>query len=70
MVQRNGIPTPFYAGADGCPFCAAERWVLVVALVRFGSFTGFTLMRSNPPDTDPNTATISFLHAKYHRAYS
>ena len=39
-LTENGLPRIFYAGAEYCPFCAAERWPLVVALSRFGTFTG------------------------------
>jgi len=69
QVTPRGRPMLFYAGAEGCPFCAAERWVIVVTLARFGNFTGLTLMQSNSTDTDPNTPTMSFLHARYHSPY-
>ena len=35
----NGTPEVLYMGADYCPFCAATRWGLVLALMRFGNFT-------------------------------
>ena len=31
----NGKPSVLYVGAEYCPFCAAERWGMIVALSRF-----------------------------------
>jgi hypothetical protein len=28
-----------YIGAEYCPYCAAERWPLVMALSKFGTFS-------------------------------
>lgn len=69
LIRSKSSPTFFYAGAEGCPYCAAERWAIVVALARFGRFSGLTLMESNPTIEDPNTPTLSFLHAHYHSRY-
>jgi hypothetical protein len=35
----GGKPDVLFVGAEFCPFCAAERWPMVVALARFGRFT-------------------------------
>ena len=35
-----------YIGAEYCPYCAAERWSMIVALSRFGTFSGLTTIRS------------------------
>jgi hypothetical protein len=40
VTSSDGKPTVFYIGTDYCPYCAFERWSLVVALSRFGSFSG------------------------------
>lgn len=61
----DGKPWVLYIGAEYCPYCAAMRWPLVVALMRFGTFTGLTATRSSATDVDANTATMSFVHAKY-----
>lgn len=34
----NGHPEFFYVGAEYCPNCAAERWAMINALDRFGTF--------------------------------
>ncbi|MBV9382599.1 MAG: DUF929 family protein, partial [Streptosporangiaceae bacterium] len=39
-LTAGGKPEMLYMGAEYCPFCAAERWAMVVALSRFGTFSG------------------------------
>jgi hypothetical protein len=43
----GGKPELLYAGEDFCPYCSAEQWALVVALSRFGTFTGLNEVRSS-----------------------
>lgn len=69
VLTSNGKPLVVYIGSDWCPYCAATRWSTVVALSRFGSFSGLTLMRSSPSDVFPSTATFSFQNAKYTSQY-
>jgi hypothetical protein len=59
-----------YVGAEYCPYCAAERWGMIVALSKFGNFTGLTYMTSLSSDVFGNTATFSFLHATYQSQYN
>jgi hypothetical protein len=40
VTSSDGKPVVYYLGTDFCPYCAFERWSLVVALSRFGSFSG------------------------------
>ncbi len=70
-VQRGptGLPLITYIGAEYCPFCAAERWPLVVALSRFGTFSGLRLSHSAADDVYPNTATLSFYGSSYTSQY-
>lgn len=56
----DGKPAILYVGAEYCPYCAAERWALVVALSRFGDFSGLGLTTSGAEDVYPSTATLSF----------
>jgi hypothetical protein len=58
-------PLVIYFGADYCPFCAAQRWALVIALNRFGSFTGLRTAFSSSEDVFPSTATMSFHGSTY-----
>jgi hypothetical protein len=68
-LTSDGKPEVLYVGAEYCPYCAAERWGIVVALSRFGTFTGLEPMRSISSDVYPNTATWTFVHAKYTSNY-
>jgi thiol-disulfide isomerase/thioredoxin len=64
-LTQDGKPKVLYIGAEYCPFCAMERWALIGALSRFGSFTGVTETRSSSTDVHPDTPTFSFKDAKY-----
>jgi hypothetical protein len=62
-------PYVLYVGAEFCPFCAAERWSIITALSRFGSFSGLSLISSSSTDVFPNTPTFTFLNATFHSSY-
>jgi len=64
-LTENGKPKVLYVGAEWCPYCAAERWALAQALSRFGTLTNLGQTASDPNDTDPNTATLSFHNANF-----
>lgn len=64
-----GLPIVLYVGGEYCPYCAAERWSLVVALSRFGTFSNMTLMQSSSTDVYPSTSTFSFHGASYTSQY-
>jgi thiol-disulfide isomerase/thioredoxin len=68
-LTANGKPLVVYLGAEYCPYCAAERWAMVVALFRFGSFTNLGATHSASEDIYPNTATLSFHGATYSSNY-
>lgn len=61
----NGKPAIVYVGADYCPFCAAARWGLVLALMRFGNVTGLNYMTSSSTDSYADTPTFSFTNVSY-----
>jgi hypothetical protein len=69
VANGNGKPTIQFIGAEYCPYCATERWPLVVALSRFGTFTNLGATHSSPSDVYPNTATFSFHGATYTSQY-
>lgn len=64
-LTANGHPEVLYIGAEYCPYCAAERWALVQALSRFGTFNGLKSMHSAPDDVFANTPTFSFYQSTY-----
>lgn len=68
-LTAHGKPEVLYLGAEYCPFCAAQRWAMVNALSRFGTFTGLTTTHSSSSDTDPNTPTFTFYKSTYTSKY-
>ncbi len=64
-LTSAGKPEVLYIGAEYCPFCAAERWAVAVALSRFGTLHGVGETKSSATDVFPNTATLSFHDATY-----
>ncbi len=74
-LTANGKPEMLYMGAEYCPYCAAERWAMIVALSRFGTFTGLATIHSAAEDGAgsaepyPNTPTFTFAHATYTSKY-
>lgn len=68
-LTRNGKPLVVYLGAEYCPYCAATRWPLTIALSRFGTFSGLQITASTPLDVYSSTHTLSYATAKYHSQY-
>jgi Domain of unknown function (DUF929) len=74
-LTSGGKPEMLYMGAEYCPYCAAERWAMVVALSRFGTFSGLATTHSASVDGQgsqevyPNTSTWTFLNASYTSKY-
>ena len=69
-LTLNGKPEVLYIGAEYCPFCAAERWALITALDKFGTFTGLEYMQSaSSPEVYPDTSTFTFVNANYTSSY-
>lgn len=65
LIGPNGRPEVFFLGAESCPYCAAERWPMIIALTRFGTFAGLRTTTSSSSDVYPNTPTFSFHNATY-----
>lgn len=65
LTGPAGKPMVFYFGAEYCPYCAAERWPLVVALSRFGTFSGLKTTSSASDDVYPDTPTLTFHGATF-----
>ncbi len=69
LTGPNGKPEMFYYGGEYCPYCAAERWGMIVALSRFGTFSNLKQTSSSSTDVYPNTATFSFYGSSYTSQY-
>lgn len=69
-LTKDGKPRVLYVGAEYCPYCATERWPVVVALSRFGTWNNLSASFSAPaPEVNPNTATVTFHGATYSSQY-
>jgi hypothetical protein len=68
-LVSNGLPEILYVGAEYCPYCATERWPMVIALSRFGTFTNLGLTSSSATDVYPSTATFTFHGSTYSSKY-
>lgn len=69
-LTSGGKPLVVYVGSNFCPYCAATRWPLTIALARFGTFKGLHMTSSGPsPEPYPDTNTLSYYHATYKSPY-
>jgi Domain of unknown function (DUF929) len=68
-LTSGGKPEVLYLGGEYCPFCATQRWAMVNALSRFGTFKGLTATHSSSTDVDPNTPTFTFYKSTYTSSY-
>lgn len=64
-LTQDGKPKVLYVGAEYCPYCAAQRWAVTVALSRFGTWSGLGTTHSTADDVFPNTPSLSFHGARY-----
>jgi hypothetical protein len=68
-LTENGKPEVLFIGSEYCPYCAAQRWAMVNAFSRFGTFTGLTTTHSSSSDSYPNTPTVTFYGSTYKSNY-
>ncbi len=68
-LVADGKPEVLYVGSEFCPFCAAERWPLIVALSRFGHFTALDTMQSSANSLYPDLQTFTFDGSSYDSRY-
>lgn len=68
-LTADGKPLVLYVGAEYCPFCATQRWAVVVAMSRFGTFSDLGMTHSASDDVYPNTQSFSFHGSSYRSEY-
>ncbi len=69
-LTRQGKPEMLYIGAEYCPYCAAMRWSMAIALSRFGTLsTPLFGIHSSSSDVYPSTATLTFYKSGYTSKY-
>jgi Domain of unknown function (DUF929) len=64
-LTSGGKPELLYVGAEFCPFCAAERWSMIQALSRFGTFSNVSEITSS----EDSLPTFSFHKSSYTSKY-
>ncbi len=62
-------PEMLYIGAEFCPYCAAMRWSMAVALSKFGTFGPLKGIHSSSTDVFPNTPSLTFRNQQYSSPY-
>jgi hypothetical protein len=65
LLTIGAKPAIVFVSEESCPFCAAERWSVAVALSHFGTWSHLGTTTSSATDVYPNTATLSFRTAHY-----
>jgi hypothetical protein len=68
-LTSGGHPEMLYIGAEYCPYCAAMRWSMAVALSRFGTLSPLHGIHSSSVDVDPSTPTLTFYKSSYTSRY-
>jgi hypothetical protein len=68
-LTQSGKPEVLFIGSEYCPFCAAQRWSMVNAFSRFGTFTGLKATHSSSTDVYPNTPSFTFVGSTYTSKY-
>jgi hypothetical protein len=64
-LSIDGKPGIVFVSEESCPFCAAERWPVVIALSHFGTWHHLGATTSSASDVYPSTATFSFRNATF-----
>ena len=65
----GGKPEVLYVGTEYCPYCVAESWPLIVALSRFGEFSGLSTSRSPNFEGVPPIDGWTFYGSSYTSRY-
>ena len=68
-LRSGSRPEIMFICAEYWSKCAAERWALVMALSKFGTFTTLKGTTSSTAGTSPKTPTFSFYGAAYSSKY-
>ncbi len=68
-LKLGGKPEILYVGAEYCPYCAAQRWAMLIALSRFGTFSNVSFMTSSASDYSPSSPTFTFYNSTYTSQY-
>jgi Domain of unknown function (DUF929) len=67
LASNGGAPLPvvFFYGAEFAPYPAAQRWPLILALSRFGTFSQIGTMQSSATTAFADLSTFTFWKVQY-----
>jgi hypothetical protein len=68
-LSSGGKPEVFYVATEYCPFCTAQSWPLIIALSRFGEFSGLGTSRSPTFEKIPPIDGWTFYGSSYKSSY-
>jgi len=68
-LTARGKPEVLYIGSEYCPYCATQTWAMIVALSRFGTFTGLRTIRSASYQSYPPLDTWTFYGSAFTSRY-
>ena len=68
-VSGMTLPLLVFVGTESCMACAAERWPLIVALSRFGTFSNLGAVTSSDLLASPSLQSFTFRGSKYRSNY-
>jgi hypothetical protein len=60
LLTSGNKPEVLYMGGDFCPYCAAERWSIIVALSKFGTWKPGSILFMISSDTDQPASVPTF----------
>ena len=66
-LTDHGLPAVVYVGAEFCPYCAVQRWALLVAFSRFGTFSNLgQIIGSSSTDVDTEHPELELSRVQLH----
>jgi hypothetical protein len=68
-LVSGGKPEVLYVATEFCPYCVANSWPLIVALSRFGEFSGLSTSRSPTFEDVPPIDGWTFYGSSYKSPY-
>ena len=68
-LTADGKPEVLYVATEYCPYCVAQNWALIVALSRFGRFSGLSTSRSPFFEDVPPVDGWTFYGSSYASPY-
>jgi len=68
-LVHDGKAVVFFYGAEFCGYCAGERWALVAALARFGTFAGLGYVRSSSTQSPAGIESFTFRTVAFRSRY-